>query len=398
MICWAITVVFSLALAAAQFPAASQSFAIPSMLTPYVPTNPPQYMAPEAKPITISRVWDWLRMSDWASEYDIYRDGGGACSLYNRTFWVFCDTSAYSKTTGELVGFSSNSMTLAMNFSHPKDLKDFTMTPSTGWKPAIPFTDEEASCSTDPSQRYALWTYTNCVQLTQTRAMHFFKVEKFSSSDGQSATEYGNTMAIYTMDPDTNVITIERPEQYWFKNTTYGYGTFANVVVNNVAYLYGLDTTYSDNFDVHLATVPVGNETNRDYYRYYDAATGEFSSVMPVPTTRRQANAVIQGDEPFSSGTVFWSEYHNAFLLVFFNNYVDSTFRVLSAPSPVGPWNSSSTVLYRSTPGPGGYNYGGMAVPIYYQEPRMVAGQNLLLQYSYQNGSHTYSKILQVTF
>ncbi|KAK9331220.1 hypothetical protein V1520DRAFT_325786 [Lipomyces starkeyi] len=386
----------TVALAGAQTPAASQSFPIPSILTPYVPTKPLYFKTPVMKPFTISKVVNWWRMNDWAQVYDIYRDGGGSCSLYNRTFWVYCDTTAYSKTTGKIVGAASNSMTLAMDFNYPNRLKDFTMIPSTGWKPAIPFTDYEASFSGNIGTRYALWTYTNCVQLTPTRAMHFFNVQKFYNA--YSSKQYGNTMAIYTMDPVTNQITIERPEQYWYLNTTYPYGSFASVVVNNVAYLYGIDRLYSGNYDVHLAKVPVGYETNRNYYRYYDAASGGFSYTMPVPTARRQANAVIQGTQPFSTGTVFWSDYHNAFLLVFFNNWVDSTFRVLSAPSPIGPWNVSNTVVYQSTPGPGGYNYGGNASPIYYQKPGQVAGKDLMLQYTYQNTSNRYPNALHVTF
>ncbi|KAK9384625.1 hypothetical protein V1515DRAFT_541646 [Lipomyces mesembrius] len=396
MILSTLVLLCTVALAGAQTPAASQSFPIPSILTPYVPTRPPYFKTPVKKPFTLSKVVDWSHMNDWAQVYNIYRDGGGSCSLYNRTFWVYCDTVAFSKTTGQIVGAASNSMTLAMDFNHPNRLKDFTMIPSTGWKPAIPFTDYEASFSGNIGTRYALWTYTNCVQLTETRAMHFFLVQKFNNA--YSSTQYGNTMAIYTMDPVTNQITIERPEQYWYLNTTYPYGSFASVVVNNVAYLYGIDRLYSGNYDVHLAKVPVGYETKRNYYRYYDAASGGFSYTMPVPTARRQASAVIQGTEPFSSGTVFWSDYHNAFLLVFFNNWVDSTFRVLSAPSPIGPWNVSNTVLFKSTPGPRGYNYGGNASPIYYQQPGKVAGKDLMLQYTYQNTSNSYPKALHVTF
>ncbi|KAK9342562.1 hypothetical protein V1522DRAFT_438766 [Lipomyces starkeyi] len=325
-----------------------------SSIKPRVSTKP---FAP------LSQFWDWLRMSDWASEYEIYRDGGGSCSLYDRTFWVFCDTAAYSRTTGELIGFSSNSMTAETDYNIASD------------------------------QRYALWTFTNCVQLTETRAMHFFLVEKFSNTNFPTVT--GNTMAIYTMDPDTNEITIERPERYWFGNTTYTFGSFANVVVDNVAYLYGLDTVYSGSYDVHLARVPVGSETNKTSYSYYDAASGEFSSTMPVPTTRRQDNAVIRGTQPFDTGTVFWSDYHNAFLLVYL--LLDSTFRVASAPSPVGHWNVSDTLLAESTAGVGP-NYGGVAVPIYYQQPGQVAGKELLLAYTYQNTTHKYPKILQVTF
>ncbi|KAK9481747.1 hypothetical protein V1527DRAFT_478684 [Lipomyces starkeyi] len=392
----ALLLLSGVALSTAQTPVASQSFPIPSIVNPWVPTNPGYYASPVEKPFTVSQVVNWGRMNDTTQVYNVYRDGGGSCSLYNRTFWVYCDSTAYSKTTGQIVGAASNSMTLAVDFNQPNKLKDFTLIPSTGWAPAIPFTSYEASFSGNTGLRYALWTYTNCVQLTETRAMHFFKVQKFSNP--YTSTYYGNTMAIYTMDPVNNVITIERPQQYWYQNTTYGYGSFASVVVNGVAYLYGIDATYSSNYDIHLAKVPVGHETSMSYYRYYDAAAHGYSYTMPVPTARRQSAAVIQGTEPFSTGTVFWSDYHNAYLLVFFNNWVDSTFRVLSAPSPAGPWNVSNTMLYKSTPGSRGFNYGGNASPNYYQQPGQIAGKELLLQYSYQNTTHTYPVGLSAIF
>ncbi|KAK9366114.1 hypothetical protein V1509DRAFT_306632 [Lipomyces kononenkoae] len=386
------------ACASAYTPVASQSWDIPPIVNSWVPTEPGYYMTPVMKPFTLSGVTNWGRMNDSMQEYNVYRDGGGSCSLYNRTFWVYSDSSAYSKTTGLFLGAASNSMTLAMDFNQPNKLKDFTLLPSTGWSPAIPFTEAEASVSRggDTGTRYALWTNANCAQLTETRAMHFFKVQKFDNPS--NSTYYGNTMAIYTMDPVNNVITIERPQQYWYSNTTYGYGSFATLVFNGIAYLYAIDATYGDNYDIHLAKVPVGHETDMRYYRYYDAAAHGYSSTMPVPTERRQWAAVVSGTNSFTTGSVFWSEYHNAFLLVFFNDMVDSTFRVMSAPSPAGPWNESSAVLYDTVPGPRGYNYDGNASPIYYQQPGQVAGKELLLQYSYQDTKHTYPVALQVTF
>ncbi|KAK9251351.1 hypothetical protein V1507DRAFT_464708 [Lipomyces tetrasporus] len=49
---------------------------------------------------------------------------------------------------------------------------------------------------------------------------------------------------------------------------------------------------------------------------------------------------------PYSTGFMFFSEYHNAYLLVCFSNRADSTFRVSYAPSPVGPWTTDDKVLH----------------------------------------------------
>ncbi|KAK9448435.1 uncharacterized protein V1518DRAFT_428210 [Limtongia smithiae] len=376
--------------------AVSSVFAIPSLLTPYVATTPKLEVSPESGSFSVKSVSNYGEMAYYASTWTIYRDGGGSCTLNNRTLWLFNDANAYTVSGDVFAGAATNSMSIATSFDHPGSLKDLTISSAVGYFPATPWWGtEESQYATSPSHRYALWTYSNCVQLSSTSAAHFFLVNKFSSVT--SSKQYGNTMVLYSMNESTGKITVTRPMQYAFQNTSYPYGSFANVVVNGYAYLFGLDRLYSTNLDVHLAQVYTGYISNLAKYRYWNAETKAYETTLPVPTARRKAAAVIQSSIAFSTGSLFFSEYHNAFVLIYFSSYEDSTFRLIRSPSPLGPWNTTSVTLYKTTIGVG-YNYGGLAHPQYFQSIAGIAGKSVMLHYSYQSASGTYPKAMTLTF
>ncbi|KAK9327639.1 hypothetical protein V1520DRAFT_299032, partial [Lipomyces starkeyi] len=376
-------------------PAASTTYPLPSVLTPARATDPQFSQSPlQHSSFSVNSMVEYGKMEDPLNSYILYRDGGGSCPIANRTLFFFCDTLAYQETGGTFVGATSNSVSLATNFSLPNILMDVSCTPATGINPAIPFTSAEAVLAGHPSSRYALWTFTNCVPTGDNSSVHFWEVVKFTST--LSYYTKGNTMAQYSLNTTSNNFTVTRASQITFAPPTYMYGTFANVVVDGVAYLYGLDISYSRN-DVHLAMAPVSTITDLSTWEYYNASSQTWNSTMPVPTQREQSAAVIQNSIPFSTGTIFFSEYHNAFLLVFFDNYADSKYQVLSAPSPVGPWTTTNKVIWALTPGPGGFSYGGLAHSFYYTNDG-PAGKSLMLHYSYRNTSATYAVANKLTF
>ncbi|KAK9235876.1 hypothetical protein V1525DRAFT_458176 [Lipomyces kononenkoae] len=382
-----------LACIACQQPVASTTYPIPSILTPARATNPQFSQAPlQHSSFAVSSTVPFGKMVDPTNAYTIFRDGGGSCHIANRTLFFFCDTNAY--LNGTFKGFASNSISVATNFSQPNALSDASCTPSTGCPAAIPWTPAEAATQGYPSKRYALWVYTNCVPTGNNTAVHFWSLNKYSSDFSYAG--LGNTMVQYALDPTTNHLTLTRNTEITFAPPTYPYGSFANVVVNGTAYLYGIDITYNRN-DVHLAMAPVDTITNLTTWQYYNASSQTWTSTMPVPTARAQSAAVIQNSIPFSTGTIFFSEYHNAFLLVFFDNWADSTFRVLSAPSPVGPWTTNNHAIWAMTPGPKGFDYGGVAHSYYYTN-NATAGKSLMLHFSYQNTSGTYTVANELTF
>ncbi|KAK9380055.1 uncharacterized protein V2V93DRAFT_336589 [Kockiozyma suomiensis] len=374
---------------------ASTSYAIPTDSNPVGWAKTKYNMGSMSRSISVKSRTEYGRMYDPDNTYSIYRDGGGSCTLNNRTFFVFDDTTAY-RPDGSFGGFTSNSIAMVRDFDNPTELRDFSVSNTISDFEPIPRTAEETLTSKTLSKRYVLWTYTNCVQLGESAAAYFFALRKHSSSS--SSYVLGNTAAKMQIDTSKNNLNVQRDTQLAFPAASYPYGSFANVVVNGVAYLYGLDSTYSNSYDVHVASVPVSKFWDTTKYQYWDASTSTWSYTVPVPTVRRQSSAAIQGTEPFSSGTIFYSEYHNQYLLIFFNSWVDSTFRVLTSPTPLGPWNVTNSVVWKTTPGRS-YNYGGVAHPVYGSTPGATIGQKIGLHWSYQDeDGTTYPKFGSVTF
>ncbi|KAK9384660.1 hypothetical protein V1515DRAFT_610796 [Lipomyces mesembrius] len=376
-------------------PVASTTYPIPTYITPYKQTSP-KFDAGKLQNsnFEVHDVLDFGILKDYNNEYSLDRDGGGSCSLSNRTFWFFCDTIV-ADSTGAFRGFTSNSVALAMNYNHAGWLRDISASSTYGVFAAIPYTDEEESLSKDIFNRYAIWTYTNCVALSDTTAVHFWEVVQFSA--GVDTISRGTTMAVYNLDPDKHELTVTREEQYCYTGERYAYGSFANVVVDGIAYLYALDATYSSRQDVHLACAPVSQLTDTSTWRYYDAASGKWSSTQPSPSERNASAAVISNSMPFSSGNIYYSEYHNQYLLVFFNNWIDNMFRVLSAPTPVGPWTTDNKVIFEAPEGKS-YNYGAQSTPVYYQTDGQQGGKDLMLAYTYQDLLSKYPKAMKLKF
>ncbi|KAK9313391.1 hypothetical protein V1524DRAFT_436183 [Lipomyces starkeyi] len=210
-------------------PAASVSYALPSYLTPVRPApNPSYYVWPANNTdFVVESLEDFGKQEDPDNPLTIYRDGGGSCNIGNRTIWFFCDTLGYDN--GTFMAMTDNSLSVAQSFDEPSLLADATSNSlySYGWQPAVPYTSEEYPWRNWPSQRFTLWTYTNCIQTTATQAVQFFHVYK--SNSYTSSSNWGNTMAILNLDPNTNMLTISRNEQVAFPNTTYSYGSFASI-------------------------------------------------------------------------------------------------------------------------------------------------------------------------
>ncbi|KAK9453190.1 hypothetical protein V1511DRAFT_519053 [Dipodascopsis uninucleata] len=378
----------------AQTPVASQVIALPSLYTYFKPTSPVYKESPFENSLTVSSAVDWNLLKDFNNDYSVYRDGGGSCALSNRSFFFFDDTTIYD-SSGTFKGFATNSVSQARSYAHPGWLYDLTSSISTGIFPAIPFTTAEAVASETVSQRYALWTYTNCVAYSSTEAVHFWTVHKYTSSSSSSVV--GTTMAKYSLDNVANTLTVTRDSQFIYGTKEYAYGSFANLVVNGAVYLYALDSTYSSGMDIHLAIAPAASVTNQSTWLYYNASTKTTSTTKPVPTGRDQAGAVISNSMPFSSGNIFFSAYHNSYLLVFFNNWIDSTFRILYSSTPVGPWSTSNKAILQVPIGKS-YSYGAIVSPQNYQNNGQLAGQTLMLGYSYQSANATYPRAYVVSF
>ena len=151
-------------------------------------------------------------------------------------------------------------------------------------------------------------------------------------------------------------------------------------------YLFGMTES-----GLQLARVGINDLTDFTKYTFWNPRSDEFSTSPPDPTASDGAQMYLPGS--FSSGNIFYSPYFYTFIMVYFNKLVDSTFflRYLQLDVPlandsiwtIGGKNSKGIVaedtealiryawsaeqiLYASPPGPGGFNYAGMAHPEFF--------------------------------
>lgn len=145
------------------------------------------------------------------------------------------------------------------------------------------------------------------------------------------------------------------------------------------------------NGGLQIARVGLNKIEKFHEYKHFNPKDGNFSSESPRLDLDDETQIYLPGT--FSSGTVFYSPYFTTFIMIYFNKMVDSTFyiRYLDLDAPIGfdkiwitggksgqgieaedvealvkyRWSPQQT-LYISPPGPGGYNYAGMAHPEYF--------------------------------
>jgi hypothetical protein len=186
--------------------------------------------------------------------------------------------------------------------------------------------------------------------------------------------------------------TASRAVDILFSTEDVPYGVFIAIVglgsdkLNLDVYLFGIA-----NSGLQLARVESTAMKNLKAYEYFERASCSFTSTSPNPMNANLSSIYLAGN--FSSGSIFYSPFLKTYLMVYFNDQADSTFyiRYLDLESLVCPtkawvkggkygkgieaedveavirygW-SSEAVLYRSPPGPKGFNYAGLAHPEFF--------------------------------
>lgn len=145
------------------------------------------------------------------------------------------------------------------------------------------------------------------------------------------------------------------------------------------------------NAGLQLARAGMNDLNTYSKYTFYNPEALKFSSTSPDPNLKDAKKIYLPGS--FSSGSVFYSPYFNTFVMIYFNNMVDSTFymRYLDLNKPLGadgtwvtggkngkgivPEDAESLVnyawsseqkLWASPTSKGGFNYAGMAHPEFF--------------------------------
>ncbi|KAK9481482.1 hypothetical protein V1527DRAFT_455965 [Lipomyces starkeyi] len=264
---------------------------------------------------------------------------------------------------------------MALDFSHPSWIRGLSPRPESSW-PAIPLTPSEQFVSATYKKTYQFDTSAHCSLISGTSAVQFWNAWSYSAGTYNCYSPSGSFLAIHTLDSATNKLTISRPGPVYQKLRK--------------TYLYAWDVYYppSDDMggehdpggyhrDIHVAVAPTSTIADKSTWKYYDNRTRTFSSTEPLPTTRRSSAAIIILNDVSTSASIFYSEYHDAYLLVYAPFYPPGIY-VRFAPTPLGPWSSGGTKIMDPTQF--GYTVVryALASPIFFQTGGK-AGQSLLL-------------------
>ncbi|KAK9490382.1 hypothetical protein V1508DRAFT_425027 [Lipomyces doorenjongii] len=351
--------------------AASTAFPVPSIITPHYDTDPLYEVSPPAHvdfKVAYVDYWGELTDSSRTPRFSIENsDLATFCSLQDRGFWFFGYTSSVEIDSYQVTSFSS-SLSLAKDFAHPAWIVD-------NWAhwPIIPRTAEENEVSVTYSTDITVNASINCAVVGPSKAIQFWNMRL--SYCGPFA---GTSMVVYEFYPAYNSLKITRPITITLTPDEYQYGSFATVVVKGVVYLYALDTS-QDGYhrDVHVASAPAATVEDKSTWRYWDQGAGAWLSTEPVPTARRQSAAIISLPAQTSfrdSASIFYSAYHNSYLLFFLNDSEDRL-RVKYSSTPLGPWSTDDIIVFSF---PASVQH-ALVTPVPFQNGSDIAGQRVLI-------------------
>ncbi|KAK9372465.1 uncharacterized protein V1513DRAFT_238861 [Lipomyces chichibuensis] len=394
-----------LQLAVAAFVSAtSTTFSVPNILTPHNEFSPPFRVTPRNLGFSVASVSNegYLHDDSINSSYTLTSGFQGYptfCSIQDRSFW-FAGPVQIQDAQQQTVASTSSSVAMALDFSHPSSIRELSPRPESSW-PVIPLTPAEQFVSATYNQTYQFDATAHCSLINDTSALQFWDAWSYNSGLYNCFHTGGSFLVIYTLDPATNKLTVSRPAPVYQKEAIqYPYGSFSTLTVQGMTYLYAWDVYFppSDDLggeedtggnhrDIHVAVAPTSTIEDKSTWKYYDNRTGTFSSTEPLPTTRRSSAAIIilndfstEFANTFLSASIFYSEYHDAYLLVYAPIYPPGIY-VRYAPTPLGPWSSPGTKIMDPTQF--GYNVVryALASPIFFQTDGN-GGQSLLLTLS----------------
>ncbi|KAI4207279.1 MAG: hypothetical protein LQ346_000647 [Caloplaca aetnensis] len=348
----------------------------------------------------------------------VSRDGGYSVLLDNRIIWLFDDTECLD-LSGKQLSFVSNTAAYAKdpnkNLCMLQDfgveavgrekksgetdyaiLADKTVGTG-GW---IDFSDDELYFNKERKgqERVAIWPGTSPTPYSLSKALLFAPLVYVDSKPQNPSKQYqARGMTLIGVSTSSNGPVAKRQGDLIIWGTEVAYGGFSSLLgYTSTAnpqdldkrdiYLFGITGA-----GLQLARARAEVLTDFSKYRFWDPVRLEFINTPPRLDEKDYRKIYLPGS--FTYGSIYFSPYFNTFIMVYFNKFVDSTFRIryLDLNNPVGDdpfwpkrgkhgqgiapediealvkyaW-SPEQELYRSPPGKGGFNYAGMAHPEYF--------------------------------
>ncbi|KAK4694375.1 hypothetical protein P7C71_g3195, partial [Lecanoromycetidae sp. Uapishka_2] len=350
----------------------------------------------------------------------VSRDGGYSALINGNIVWLYDDTECMD-LEGDQLSFVSNTAAYQTfnkngNVSTVADFGVVNLGKNTDGSPKaailagttvgtggwIPFQPDELDFNQQMNgkERVAIWPGTSPTPISTTQSFLYAPLVYVDYKPQDPSKEYsprGMTLITITA-PSSGPVAIRQGDLI-IPGTEVAFGGFSTLLGykctdsttdpdegDRDAYLLGMT-----NSGLQLARVGIDNLTNFAKYTFWNPQGQNFSMTPPKPDLIENAQIYLPGT--FSSGSMFYSPYFSTFVMVYFNKMADSTFYMrylqLNGPLGTGPtwiaggkngkgieaedvealvrytW-SAEQKLYLSTPGPGGFNYAGMAHPEYF--------------------------------
>ena len=316
---------------------------------------------------------------------NLYRDGGGGITINGINLMVFSDSYITAgNTTDTLQQFVANTFAYCppLSGTGPITFRDFS---NNGYLVTeVPVTSSDTPVVS--GGRNAIWPSQSLIESTNAQGQ---PVAVAIMPVIQNA-KYGDIKYLYSTLVEVTVgqngpsATRIVPKLFDASEPTYGnFGLTKGM--DGYTYLFANDAT-----GLKAARVPSSPASaiySRSNYQYYNGVSWTSS----IPTTGAAANFFSFTYDFFGtqigpgSGEIFWSSYHNTYLLIFMDSSVSALFRVSYSLTGqiLGPYTDPVNLYQTGRIGPnqsisyGGHSYPGM-------DP---SGNTLALSYTY-NGNY----------
>ncbi|KAK7204029.1 hypothetical protein BZA70DRAFT_290580 [Myxozyma melibiosi] len=366
--------------------------------------SPRYHVYPRRTDFSVASFVNWGQITDYNSkandgdDYFSLETGPFAyCAIGNYSFWL----SQYGR--GSLAGAGAHFL-MAMNGSHPSwakihpDLDDI----DEDYNTMIPYTDDENDAMNEPYYFTFFAPRSSCVMTSATTAVQVWEILHEKRDD----LAIGSMLVNYTINPDEGTFASTRPQDVYSSyyvdddddaDYQYGYGLLSTMKVNGVIYMYAVDrSSYGNYQDVLLASAPASTVLDKSTWSYWQNSTQSWNTTEPLATKRRQDDAVYTASSSIgyqidggSMGSIFYSEYHHAYIFTYSTSDDPSTLIIEYAPTPAGPWSQNEQVLVNSTDVD--FNY-AIVTPYFYNSPAHEGhvGKELLISVSPASYDNTY--------
>ncbi|KAL8656465.1 MAG: hypothetical protein Q9210_000258 [Variospora velana] len=348
----------------------------------------------------------------------VSRDGGYSVLLDGRIVWLYDDTecfdlgkkqlsfvsntAAYAKDPNKNVSILQDFGVEAVGKEKKSGITDYAIladkTVGTGgW---IAFSDDELYFNKERKgrERVAIWPGTSPTPYSTSQAFMFSPLVYVDSKPKNPSKRYqARGMTLISISASSKGPIATRHGDLIISGNEIAFGGFTSLL----GYTSTANPQDLDKRDVYLLGITDGGlqlararqEVLTDFskYRFWDPVELKFINRPPKVDEKDYKKIYLPGS--FTYGSIFYSPYFNTFIMVYFNKFVDSTFRIrfLDLNNPVGQdpvwpkqgkhgsgiaaediealvkygW-SPEQELYKSPPGKGGFNYAGMAHPEYF--------------------------------